>query len=59
MMDRKLDLACDNALDGMSWSGGMTTLEALQCGLVPLTMSGLQMRTDTPMPLFMRLDFQS
>ena len=23
----------------------MTTLEALQCGLVPLTMSGLQMRT--------------
>ena len=40
-----LNLACDVFLDGMSWSGGMTTLEALQCGLVPLTMSGLQMRT--------------
>ena len=40
-----LNLACDVFLDGIAWSGGMTTLEALQCGLIPLTVPAQQMRT--------------
>lgn len=40
-----LNLACDVFIDGISWSGGMTTMEALQCGLVPMTIPGQQMRT--------------
>jgi predicted O-linked N-acetylglucosamine transferase (SPINDLY family) len=34
----------DVFLDNPSWSGGMTTLEALACGLVPVTLPGPMMR---------------
>jgi protein O-GlcNAc transferase len=34
----------DVFLDNPSWSGGMTTLEALACGLVPVTLPGAMMR---------------
>jgi protein O-GlcNAc transferase len=34
----------DVFLDNPSWSGGMTTLEAIACGLVPVTLPGSLMR---------------
>lgn len=39
-----LNAAADVFLDGLSWSGGMTTLEALAMGLVPVTCPGGVMR---------------
>lgn len=41
----RLNIACDIFLDGIGWSGGMTTFEGLQCGLIPVTVPGEQMRT--------------
>lgn len=35
----------DVFLDGLHWSGGWTTLEALSCGAVPVTLPGALMRT--------------
>jgi predicted O-linked N-acetylglucosamine transferase (SPINDLY family) len=47
-MDRSdylaLNMACDIFLDSLEWSGGRTTLEAVACGLVPITTPGLFMR---------------
>ncbi len=39
-----LNASSDVFLDGLSWSGGMTTLEALSLGLVPVTCPGPVMR---------------
>ncbi len=39
-----MNLACDVLLDAPSWSGGVTTLEGLACGLVPVTCPGPMMR---------------
>lgn len=39
-----LNAACDLFLDGVGWSGGRTTLEAVACGLLPLTTPGPFMR---------------
>ena len=39
-----LNAVSDVFLDGLSWSGGMTTLEALAVGLVPVTCPGSVMR---------------
>lgn len=39
-----LNRAADVFLDGMDWSGGQTTLEAVACGLLPVTNWGPQMR---------------
>ncbi len=40
-----LNALSDVFLDGIHWSGGWTTLEALACGAVPLTVPGALMRT--------------
>jgi protein O-GlcNAc transferase len=40
-----LNAVCDVVLDGLDWSGGVTTLEAVACGRVPLTLAGSLMRT--------------
>ncbi len=40
-----LNTHADVWLDGPDWSGGMTTLEALACGAVPVTLDGPLMRT--------------
>ena len=40
-----LNAACDVVLDGLDWSGGVTALEAVACGRVPVTMAGSLMRT--------------
>ncbi len=32
-----LNMACDAFLDSVAWSGGRTTLEAVACGLLPIT----------------------
>ena len=39
-----MNLACDVLLDAPSWSGGVTTLEGIACGLVPVTCPGPMMR---------------
>lgn len=39
-----LNAACDLFLDGLGWSGGWTTLEAVSTGLVPVTVEGDRMR---------------
>jgi len=39
-----LNRCADVFLDGLTWSGGMTTLEALAQGLVPVTLPGRVMR---------------
>lgn len=39
-----LNACADVFLDGLTWSGGMTTLEALSVGLVPVTLPGETMR---------------
>lgn len=39
-----LNMACDVFLDSPEWSGGRTTLEAVACGLVPITTPGAFMR---------------
>jgi len=39
-----MNLACDVLLDAPSWSGGVTTLEGIACGLVPVTCPGSMMR---------------
>lgn len=39
-----LNASCDVLLDGLDWSGGVTTLEAVACGRVVVTMSGPLMR---------------
>ena len=40
-----LNALCDVVLDGLDWSGGVTTLEAVACGRVPVTLAGALMRT--------------
>lgn len=40
-----LNTHADVWLDGPDWSGGMTTIEALACGAVPVTLDGALMRT--------------
>lgn len=39
-----LNMACDVFLDSIGWSGGRTALEAVACGLLPLTTPGPFMR---------------
>lgn len=39
-----LNRIADVFLDGMDWSGGQTTLEAVACGILPVTNWGPQMR---------------
>lgn len=40
-----LNAACDIFLDGLGWSGGWTTLEAISTGLVPVCVEGDRMRS--------------
>lgn len=40
-----LNMACDLFLDGLGWSGGWTTLEAVSTGLLPVTVEGDRMRS--------------
>lgn len=39
-----LNLVADVFLDSLEWSGGVTTLEAIACGLAPVTLPGRYMR---------------
>ena len=39
-----LSRCCDIFLDAPGWSGGRTTLEAIACGLLPMTLAGSLMR---------------
>jgi predicted O-linked N-acetylglucosamine transferase (SPINDLY family) len=39
-----VNLACDAMLDTMRWSGGQTTVDALDCGLPIVTLPGAMMR---------------
>jgi predicted O-linked N-acetylglucosamine transferase (SPINDLY family) len=41
----ELNACADVFLDGLSWSGGQTTLEAVACGLLPVCTEGRWMRT--------------
>jgi CRISPR-associated protein Csy1 len=40
----RINLACDVMIDGLHWSGGNTTLDALHCGLPVVTCPGAFMR---------------
>ena len=40
-----LNACCDVFLDGLGWSGGWTTIEAISTGLVPVTVAGDRMRS--------------
>lgn len=40
-----LNAACDVFIDGLGWSGGWTTLEAVSTGLVPVAVEGDRMRS--------------
>jgi predicted O-linked N-acetylglucosamine transferase (SPINDLY family) len=40
----QLNRVADLFLDGLAWSGGMTTLEAVGCGLLPVCLEGPFMR---------------
>jgi CRISPR-associated protein Csy1 len=40
----RINLACDVMIDGLHWSGGNTTLDALHCGLPVVTCPGPFMR---------------
>lgn len=46
----------DVFLDGLTWSGGVTTLEAVHCGLVPVTCPGNMMRSRHTAAILGRLD---
>jgi predicted O-linked N-acetylglucosamine transferase (SPINDLY family) len=39
-----VSLACDAMLDTMRWSGGQTSVDALNCGLPVVTLPGSMMR---------------
>lgn len=45
----------DVVLDGLDWSGGVTTLEAVACGRVPVTLEGTLMRTRHTAAILRRL----
>ncbi|MFH1132315.1 MAG: tetratricopeptide repeat protein [Pseudomonadota bacterium] len=54
-----LNLLADVFLDAIGWSGGMTTLEALACGLVPVTWPGRHMRTRHTYAILKKLGISS
>ncbi|HEY0833168.1 MAG TPA: O-linked N-acetylglucosamine transferase, partial [Azospirillum sp.] len=51
-----LNMACDVFLDSIGWSGGRTTLEAVACGLLPVTTPGAFMRARHTAGILRRLE---
>jgi predicted O-linked N-acetylglucosamine transferase (SPINDLY family) len=50
-----LNAVSDVVLDGLDWSGGVTALEAVACGRVPITLEGPLMRTRHTAAILRRL----